>query len=646
VVRLPQTSRDEHVPAAPRRVRVLFGMTSATEQPETIEQLIDTLGGRTVVLHHDFTKQPGLRIDRPNVHFVPEPHVTGWGSWTLCLAVLSTMRYALEHFEFDYFQLLSPSCLPLRPIDAFEASLIDRAFDGSMDLMDIGSNEDFLMNYGWRMYAPRGSVRQWILRRARTAYFGRDAEHVQPFGLSVLSDRRATRGIGAHLYKRSAVAIVRALSHPVISGSPFFGGFHAFVGSLWFGASRALCEELLRGGEDPRIVGYFSRLHIPDELLFATLAGNSGRRIEPAHHLINTFNRRGSPRTFRLSDLSRLLAHDAWFARKFPGNPDASVRRDLIARRHPVTRPAGSGTAIPVLPRAPTVVFATCVRPEELPSVERLAARLQGRRLVVHLLGGASTPASRPRASNIDYASTPLTGGFRPNRLNAGVLQLMRYVVECVDFDYLQLLPPDAQPLQPIEAFERFVENSAAEIHAGIVSLHDERVFARHLTRVCASPRSRLAGVLRWAEANLETVRPIRRRVAFLLAAVAANLLPMRHRALRGLSLSVGSLAFGATRDGCQHLVRNATDRFWVEYATAIDDDGSVLFGTLLGDGTFVVGEPNVATLSDTPKAGAPLAAAGPWFVASEAHQPCGSPSNSRGAPQGLAVAGASSLTR
>lgn len=632
---------DAQARGAPRRVRVAFGMTSATERPEAILQLIDLLGDRPVVLHHDFTKQPGLRIDRPNVHFTTERHVTGWGSWALCLAVLSTIRHALEHVEFDYFQLVSPSCLPLRPIDEFEAYLATQTFDGSMDLMDIASNEDFMMNYGWRMYAPRGSQRQRVLRRARAAYFGRDAERIQPFGLTVLSDRRAVLGIRADAFKRLAVALVRRLGHPSVSGAPFTRDFRAFVGSLWFGASRALCEDLVRGASDPRIVDYFSRLYIPDELLFATLAGNSGRRIAPAYHLISTFNERGSPRMFRTADLPELLECDAWFARKFPGNPDAPVRTGLITRRHPDTPAAAAVRTSPVPHRLPVVLFATCARPDELSAVARLAARLEGRRLVVHVLGGDGREP-RPQAPNIDYAPTPLTSGFRPTRLNAGVLQVLRYCVECVSFDHLQLLPPDAQPLRPIEDFERFVDRSPADIHARFVSLRHDHVFRRHLSRVCTSQRSAIARILRWAEVRQDGPSA---RIASAIASAAATLLPMRHRALRGLSLSIGPLVFGASRDACHHLVRHATDRQFVAYATAIDDDGSVLFGTLLNDGTYRVGDPTVVPAAES-RESEQGATGNAWFVAGDVHSTVGEPAGTWAAPGAFAVAGSGPLAR
>ena len=133
--------------------------------------------------------------------------------------------------------------------------------------------------------------------------------------------------------------------------------------------------------------------------------------------------------------------------------------------------------------------------------------------------------------------------------------------------------------------------------------------------------------------------------MATAIAAGAAAVLPMRHRALRGLSLAVGSLVFGASRDACQHLVRFATDRHWVEYATAIDDDGSVLFGTLLNDRTYLVGAPTVAPLSEVREPGG-TAPADVWFVVDEAHRQAGAATDRWAALRSLAVAGSRPLAR
>jgi hypothetical protein len=603
-----------------RAPRLVFGMTSATERPEVIEQLVDTLGGRPVVLHHDFGRQPGLRLNRPNVHFVTDVHATAWGSWGLCLAVLSTIRYALQRLEFDYFQLLSPSCLPLHPIAEFESRLAASPFEGHADLVDIRNVPDYFANYGWRMYAPKGSLRQRVLSRARRIYFGPDAERVQGMGLAVLSDARSEPSLRDVLAKQLAIGTIRTMSLPAISGAPFGPGLRAHVGSLWFGASRALCEDIVRGMEDPRIVGYFRRLHIPDEMVFPTIIANTGRRIGAANHWVNTFNDRGNPRTFKPGDLDALLASDASFARKFPGNPAAPLRTALISRRGLI--PGASRNSVRA--GTPKVVFGTMLNAPG--SVSRLAAALQGRPLVVHAGPGVPRP-SLPAAANVEIASPPLTGGFRPIALNAGLLQLLKYCVECLDFDYLQLLPPDAVPLRPIDAFEGFVAAAGDDAHAQVLSLRTRQAFARHAARACVHPGSPFAPMLRWAGAcHPEPGQPtsLRERAGALVVGAAAALLPIRQRALRGLAPAVGSRWFGASRDACAHLVRYATEPRWVDYATAIEDDGEVLFATLLLDGTFTIGPSNLASGPDVDGARA-------WFRsgaerALDARQPIGHP--------------------
>ena len=598
-----------------RKAKIVFGMTSANERPSVIEQMVDLLDGRPVMLHHDFGKQPSLRLERPNLHFVRDTYETGWGTWGLCEAVLSTIRYALEEFDFDYFQLVSPSCMPLRPVAELEDHLARSGFDGNMDLVEVGSDDELLVNYGWRMYAPRGSLRQRALARARAAYFGPDAGRVQRIGLSVLSDSRVEPNLRMRLTKQLAIGTVRTMIHWPSGHRPFSRDFKAYVGSLWFSANRELCEFIVRRASEPSIVDYFSRLLNCDELVFPTLVGNAGMRIGPSNHFINTFNDRGNPRTFKPSDLDGLLERRAFLARKFPGNPAAPVRAALIARRELFAAPLGSR---PKMGEAGLkVVFATTLgHGEGGETILRLAETLEGRRLVVHDPDGRVTDRNKC-PDNVEFTTAPMVGGFRPTRLNAGLLQLLKYCVECVEFDYLQLLPADAVPMKPIHEFEHFISGTSFDAHADVVRLKAPKLFARYASRVCAKPGSLYHSLLRGMERlNAWSAESPSRTVVFeiglRLTSTAALLLPLAHRALRGFSPSVGSLWFGASLEVCQHLARFGTEHSWVDYATHIGDNGEVLFASLLTDGTFVVGRSNVAMPE--------LASAQPssaWFVCS-----------------------------
>ena len=603
-----------------RKAKIVFGMTSANERPSVIEQMVDLLDGRPVVLHHDFGKQPSLRLERPNLHFVRDTYETGWGTWGLCEAVLSTIRYALEEFDFDYFQLVSPSCMPLRPVAEFEDHLARSGFDGNMDLVEVGSDDEVLVNYGWRMYAPRGSLRQRALARARAAYFGPDAGRVQRIGLSVLSDSRVEPNLRMRLTKQLAIGTVRTMIHWPSGHRPFSRDFKAYVGSLWFSANRELCEFIVRRASEPSIVDYFSRLLNCDELLFPTLVGNAGMRIGPSNHFINTFNDRGNPRTFKPSDLDGLLERRAFLARKFPGNPAAPVRAALIARRELLPAPASSLLAPTGGVIGSRVVFATTLGAGTgLETVHRLAVSLEGRHLVVHDPDGRVSDR-RACPDNVEFTTPPLVGGFRPTRLNAGLLQVLKYCVECVEFDYLQVLPADAVPTRPIPAFEQFIADTGFDAHADLVRLKHPEAFARHASRVCARPGSVYHVVLRALERlhAWSADVPSRAFVAWIsqwTTSAAALLLPMNHRAIRGLSPSIGSLWFGASREACQHLARFGTDQCWVDYATHINDDGEVVFASLLTDGTFVVGPTNIVKMGDVR-----VTSTGAWFECGPSH--------------------------
>ena len=156
---------------------------SAFQRSTTVSQLVSTLGGRPVVIHHDFNQRPDFRIDEPNVAFVPNPAVTGWGTWGFCEAIVRTLEYCLANVPFDYFQLLSPTCLPLRPIDEFESYVSRSGYDGNVDLIELTRDRDVMMTFGWRFLAPRGTLMLAALRRARSWYFSRDVSSRHRSGL-------------------------------------------------------------------------------------------------------------------------------------------------------------------------------------------------------------------------------------------------------------------------------------------------------------------------------------------------------------------------------------------------------------------------------------------------------------------------------
>ena len=101
--------------------KIVFVVMSAIHSPESVAQLARSLAPHTVVVHHDFSQTPEFSVDEPNVRFVPEPKRTGWAIWGFSEGIFHALRYAYENLEFDYLQILSPTCLPIKPMSALEA---------------------------------------------------------------------------------------------------------------------------------------------------------------------------------------------------------------------------------------------------------------------------------------------------------------------------------------------------------------------------------------------------------------------------------------------------------------------------------------------------------------------------------------------
>lgn len=310
--------------------RIVFGVLSATQPAALVDQLAGLLHPHPVVVHHDFRKLPDYAPSAPNVVLIQDPRETGWGSWGLADAVFHTMRFALERFEFDYFQLLSPTCLPIRPLAEFEAHVARGAHDANVDLMYLDEDDATLMHYGYRTFMPDGTLRYRILRRVRHWYFEQDTDLEQLQSLSRLVVRSRAEGRPPTMRGRLALALTRAAARGALGRHPFVSDYRATVGGLFFGARRSVCDHLVGMSGHGVIDPFLRALHIVDETVFPTLLGNSRFSLGPSNHAINDFALDGSPRWIEDADLTRLLATGRFFARKFPVGVDAAVRRRAI----------------------------------------------------------------------------------------------------------------------------------------------------------------------------------------------------------------------------------------------------------------------------------------------------------------------------
>jgi hypothetical protein len=311
--------------------RVAFGVQSAVHKPQTLQQLVDVVEGRPVVVHHDFTQQPDFKLTGPNVHFVPDPAKTGWADWGLVAGIQKTIDYCLEHVEFDYLQLMSPVDLPIRPIAEFEAFLAKGQEQFHCDAVSLDADEMAFLSFAYRAYAVERSPTYRLLWRLWLAYFGKHPETELRAGLAIPVAGRCGRDGRLSIAARSAALASHWIVDRLRRHDPMLTRFPAHVGGMWFGATRRGCEYLSRELQNPDLLRRFRQYFCASEMLFNTAVVLSGLPYAPGNHVVSQYVG-ARPQWLGLDDLDDLEKSGKYFARKFPDDPHAPVRLRLLER--------------------------------------------------------------------------------------------------------------------------------------------------------------------------------------------------------------------------------------------------------------------------------------------------------------------------
>jgi hypothetical protein len=329
-------------------MEIAFGILSAKEPVEAVTQLVDSLGSDDpVFVHHDFSKQPDFALTRGQAHLIPDFMETGWGTPGFVRAVFHLIRTALRRSRFDYFQLLSGSCLPLKPVADLKRHLARQGVPIHADLLDLDADEQVMMSHGHRVFCRAQKPAARLLRRSRRWYLGDNPIAAQRANLGIehLPDPDASLTTLQWLGRQ----VHRAARAGLLDDHPFRDGSTPYVGSLWFCLRRDVCEYLVEQEQSSTLLPYLLGLQLCDEIVFPTLLGNSGFAVATSNHHVNAFLG-AHPRTFEESDLPALARSDRHFGRKFKPDPaDAARHRILqnLAPRRPVRRALTTETAVP-----------------------------------------------------------------------------------------------------------------------------------------------------------------------------------------------------------------------------------------------------------------------------------------------------------
>ncbi len=306
----------------PRGARLVFVLMSAVARPDTVDQLARALAPHTVLVHHDFSQSPSFSLEADNVRFVPDPVPTGWARFGFVEGIFHALRHALDTLDFDYLQLLSPTCLPIKPLADFERH-VSGAQEAHFDCLDLLTDRDALHNVGYRAWTAEGSWPHRVMRRLCRIHYGDSPGRRDEAGIWLRTSPRPD--LGAQL----AGLALAGLAQPGIGRHLHGVPLRLYYGSVWFGARRHLVEGMLRTWVQPGVCAHFRRVRIAEEFLVPSLLMQLRPHKGPMNHLIQRFDE-AHPGCFGPEDLERLRQSPAFFARKFPDDPAEPLRLQVL----------------------------------------------------------------------------------------------------------------------------------------------------------------------------------------------------------------------------------------------------------------------------------------------------------------------------
>ena len=264
--------------------------------------------GCPVVIHVDGkVARPAFRAFR--ARFEGEPMIrmarrvrVEWGTWSLVAATQLAAERLLDAFpDIRHVYLSSGSCLPLRPASELVAYLDahpETDFIESVTIEDVPWTIDGLEGERFTLRFPFA----WKRRRR---LFDRYVEIQRRLGVR----RRIPEGVHPHL------------------------------GSQWWCLTRRTLASILAAPDRAAIDAYFSKVWIPDESYFQSLARRYATRLESRSLTLSKFDVHGRPHVFYDDHLALLERSDCFVTRKVWPRADRLYKTFLDPAR-PTTRRA------------------------------------------------------------------------------------------------------------------------------------------------------------------------------------------------------------------------------------------------------------------------------------------------------------------
>jgi len=241
--------------------------------------------GAPMVIHvdarvsaHDFTALGRSLADLSNVSFCKR-FKCEWGTWSLVQAAQAGAEQMLaRHADVQHVFLASGSCLPLRPLSELTEYLAARP---TTDFIESVTTAEV----GWTVGGI--DMERFTLRF--------------PF-----SWKKQRRLFDRYVQLQRRIGFKRKIP----------GGIIPHLGSQWWCLSRATLSAILHDPDREMHDRYFSKVWIPDESYFQSLARLYATNIESRSLTLSKFDFQGKPHIFYDDHLQLLRRSDCFVARK------------------------------------------------------------------------------------------------------------------------------------------------------------------------------------------------------------------------------------------------------------------------------------------------------------------------------------------
>jgi hypothetical protein len=264
----------------------------------------------------DYTAFVTALSDLPEIQF-SKRYCCEWGTWGLVAATQNAAQVMLDTYEdVRHIYLASGSCLPLRPVQELLDYLDERP---KTDFIESATTADVPWTIGGLDH-ERFTMRFPFSWRKRRYLFDKYVALQRRLGFK----RKIPDGIDPHM------------------------------GSQWWCLTRKTLSSILQDPQREAYDKYFSKVWIPDESYFQTLARKYSNQIESRSLTLSKFDYLGKPHVFYDDHLQLLRRSDCFVARKIWPRAQTLYDAFLTDQAHAMSRTEPN-------PRKIDHIFATAV---------------------------------------------------------------------------------------------------------------------------------------------------------------------------------------------------------------------------------------------------------------------------------------------